>query len=94
MPELPDSRISFHACGTEFLLLDLELGLTFVDIAAVSAGSGHREQALVHAKTAYHTVLKFLPKVRPSMLQQQIIREKLILLENRMTAYGPIPGSH
>ncbi|MGA8108793.1 MAG: hypothetical protein WB974_05120, partial [Acidobacteriaceae bacterium] len=78
----------FNACGTEFLLRELELALTFMDFATVSIAPERTQHAHARAAHAHQTVLRFLPSVRPGPEQNRIIQRNLARLESRMTVAG------
>jgi len=88
MSESAAAPSDFNDCGTEFLLRELDLALTFMDFAAVSMTAERTEHAHAHAAHAHQTVLRFLPTVRPGPRQSRTIRRNLARLESRMTIAG------
>jgi hypothetical protein len=86
--DLSFPRADFNACGTEFLLRELQLARTFMDLAAVSASPEHAHRARLRAARAHQTVLRFLPNVRPEPREKQIIQGHLARLESRMKIAG------
>lgn len=91
--EVAGPRADFNSCGTEFLHRELELALTFMDMASLASKPEHAERAFRHAFVAHRTVLRFMPDVRLDISQKQIIQSKLIRLESRMVAAGLNPSS-
>jgi glucose-6-phosphate-specific signal transduction histidine kinase len=82
----PDSDA--NKSGVAFVLTDLDVALTFMDVAD---GSGIRETVLrnhKNARTAYDSVLRLLGKLAPDVLQQLTIDEKLAILKKRLLAAG------
>jgi hypothetical protein len=86
--DLSIPRADFNACGTEFLLRQLELALTFMDLAATSASAEHAQSARTRAAHAHQTVVRFLPNVRPELREKQIIQRHLTRLESRLMVAG------
>ena len=91
--ELSGARADFNTCGTEFLLRELALALTFMDVAAVSDNAEHAQRAHAHALAARRTILRFLPNVRPDVQRQQMIERDSARLEARMLAAGIAPAT-
>ncbi|HEX4067191.1 MAG TPA: hypothetical protein VHZ09_14305 [Acidobacteriaceae bacterium] len=88
MSEMSITRADFNACGTEFLLRELELALTFMDLAVVSGCVDHSQSAHAHAVRAHQSVLRFLPAVRPELRERALIQRNLTRLESRMKIAG------
>jgi hypothetical protein len=82
------TQLDFNACGTEFLLRELELALTFMDLAAVATNPERALRAHTHAARAHQTVLRFLPNVCPGFPQKRTIERHLTSLESRMRIAG------
>ena len=77
-----------NTTSIEFLLTDLETALTFMDVARTSGDQEIKQRNHTNAHLAYDTVIRFLPKVKPTAAQQQAIDEKLSLLKARLEAVG------
>lgn len=88
MSELSLTRTDFNTCGTEFLLRELDLAHTFMDLASVSASPEHAGRARTRAAHAHRTVVRFLPNVHPEFREKLIIRQNLARLESRMKIAG------
>ena len=72
----------------EFLITDLETALTFLDVAQTSGDQKTKQRNHKNAHNAYDSVIRLLPKVKPTAAQQQAIDEKLTLLKARLEAVG------
>jgi hypothetical protein len=74
--------------GTELLLTDLDLGLTFMDVADTT---GIQENVLRNhrnARRAYDAVLVLLAKLRLRRADRQAVEAKLALLRARLEGAG------
>ena len=80
----------FRRSGAEFVLADLELAFTFLDIANTSqvADTACRNQE--NARAAYDTVLRFLPRsvAALSVAERQGVQDKLADLKSRLQELG------
>jgi hypothetical protein len=74
--------------GVEFLLIDLDLAVTFMDIAESSHLEETTRRNHINTRKAYDTVLGLLEKLTPDAEQWQIIDAKLALLKTRLEAVG------
>ena len=74
--------------GVKFLLTDLDLALTFMDIAKVSQNEETVRRNHNNARTASDTVVRLLEKLTPDAAQRQVIDAKLALLNTRLRAVG------
>ena len=74
----------------EFIMTDLELAFTFLDIARTSGvtETGRRNQK--NARTAYDAMLRLLPQSLPALstAERQAIENKLGELKNRLEQLG------
>jgi hypothetical protein len=81
---------NWRRAGAEFIMADLELAFTFLDIARTSGvtETGRRNQR--NARTAYDAVLRFLPRFLPafSAAERQAIESKVGELKNRLEQLG------
>jgi hypothetical protein len=73
------SRVIFNSnrVGARFLLTDLDLGMTFLAIADISKDSKTVRRNLRNALTAYNSVLKLLPRLILTAVEDRAIHEKL-----------------
>ena len=74
--------------GVSFLLTDLDLAMTFMDVADASRTEETTRRNHTNARTAYDTVLHLLEKLSPNADQRQAIDAKLASLKKRLHAVG------
>ena len=74
--------------GVAFLLTDLDLAFTFMEVAAVSGREETTNRNYEKAHEAYQTVLRLLDTVRPEAPERVAISEKLALLKERLEKVG------
>lgn len=74
--------------GVEFLLSDLDLALTFMDVAATSNIQVRIDGNHRNARQAYDTVLRLLSYHTPDAEQRCAIDRKMALLKTRLQAVG------
>jgi hypothetical protein len=74
--------------GVNFLLADLDVALTFMDISETthSEETAHRNHN--NARKAYNTVLHLSERLVPSASERQVIDAKLGILKARLQAVG------
>ncbi|MBV8827719.1 MAG: hypothetical protein JO108_00675 [Acidobacteriaceae bacterium] len=76
------------ATGSEFLLTDLDVALTFMDAAETTESKEHAQRDHQNARSAYDTVLRLLPKLQLDVAQRNEVDKKLAALKARLTAAG------
>jgi hypothetical protein len=74
--------------GVEFLLVDLDVGMTFLDVAEASRIEETKHRNRNKARKAYDTVLHLLEQLKPDARQRQVIDAKLALLKKRLQSAG------
>jgi hypothetical protein len=74
----------------EFLLIDLDVALTFMDVAKTTEFRGTAERNHKNARNAYDTVISKLREVTPTAAQQALLDEKLAVLRTRLEAVGQL----
>jgi len=78
-----------RACA-EFIMVDLELAFTFLDMARTLGltAAGRRNQE--NARSAYDAVLRFLPRSLPALsaAERQTVEKKLRDLKERLEQLG------
>jgi hypothetical protein len=81
-PEVGDSR----RVGAEFIIADLELAFTFLEIARTSSVTETVRRNQGNARTAYHAILRFLPRCLPALsaAERQTIDDNLRKLKKRL----------
>ncbi len=88
MGDFPTTFRDVNRVGVEFVLTDLDLALTFMDVAECS----HIEETVRrnhdNARKAYDAVVYFLEKVMPDPTQREVIDAKLALLRRRLRVAG------
>jgi hypothetical protein len=76
--------------GVQFLLADLAIGLTFLDVAAETQSEDTRTRNRQNARSAYDTVLRLLPRLSPSDTEQLALLSGLRELKDRLIAHGSV----
>jgi len=74
--------------GVEFLLTDLDVAMTFMDIAEVSRCEETIRRNQANARKACASVINLLEKLSPDERQRQVIEAKLALLKARLGEIG------
>ena len=74
--------------GIQFLIADLSVAHTFLDVAEVTQSEESRKRNRLNARTAYEMVLHFLPRVSPSDEEYPVLENKLRQLKERLIALG------
>jgi hypothetical protein len=74
----------------EFLLIDLDVALTFMDVAETTEFRGTAQRNHQNARNAYNTVISTLREVTPNAAQQAIFDRKLGELRARLQAVGQL----
>ena len=74
----------------EFLLIDLDVALTFLDVAETTEFRNTAERNHRNARAAYNTVVSKLREVTPTPAQQVLMDERLSLLRARLQAVGQL----
>jgi hypothetical protein len=72
----------------EFLITELALAMTFLEIASTSNNTETVQRNLKNAKTAYETILRFLPQAILTQAEQQSTQDKLAKVEARLQEFG------
>ena len=74
--------------GVEFLLVDLDLAMTFMDVAETSRLEDTKHRSHKNARKAYDAALHLLEKLKPDAGQRRVIDAKLARLKARLEAAG------
>lgn len=82
----PDSDL--NNSGVEFVLADLDVALTFMDVADASSLGETVIRNHNNARRAYDDILRLLQNLTPDVMQQQTIDDKLAILKKRLLAIG------
>jgi hypothetical protein len=80
----------FRRSGAEFILADLELAFTFLDIASTSGVADTVCRNQENARAAYDSVLRFLPRSIAALTaaERQNVQDKLEELKSRLGQLG------
>jgi hypothetical protein len=80
----------WRRAGAEFIITDLGLAFTFLEIARTSRVTATVRRNQKNARTAYDAVLRFLPRSLPALStsERKSIEEKLRELKNRLEQLG------
>jgi hypothetical protein len=74
--------------GFEFLLIDLDVASTFMDVAEKTDNEETRQRNLGNARHAYDTVLRLSAKSTLDAEQHEALDAKLTRLKTRLEAVG------
>ncbi len=79
---------ALNRTGVEFLITDLDLGCTFMDVAQTSWIKETVTRNHKNARRAYDTVVRLLVKLELDKTTYQILEAKLTDLKARLEAAG------
>ena len=79
--------------GGEFLITDLDVALTFLDVASVTNSQETQRRNLEHAREAYDTVIHLLPRIAVPENDRPVLLAKLAELKGRLVALGYVLDS-
>jgi hypothetical protein len=74
--------------GVDFVLIDLDVGMTFMDVAEASRIDEITRRNHHNARKAYDAVVRLLEKLKPSLSERQAIDAKLAILRTRLQTVG------
>ena len=86
--QLLASRERMNRAATEFLKIDLETALTFLNIARQAHDSARKERNRRAARKAYDTVIKLIGKVELNDLDRQTVTDGLLQLRRELETMG------
>ncbi len=91
MPHSAEGRNASDPGGRDFLLTDVDLALTFLDVADTTAVEETAHRNREHARQAYGTVANFLTKLNLKVADREAVETRLAVLKERLDAagYGP-----
>jgi hypothetical protein len=89
MDDAPQAGNWRRACA-EFIMVDIELAFTFLDIARTSGVTEAGQRNQKNARSAYDAVLRFLPRSLPALsaAERQATENKLRELKKRLGQLG------
>jgi hypothetical protein len=88
---LPDEHDRTDAAATDFLVTDLDLALTFMDIAETTTIEETARRNREKARHAYNTVKGFLSRPTLRHVDRGSIETRLARLKARLDAVGYSP---
>jgi hypothetical protein len=74
--------------GFALMLTDARIGLLFLDLAETTNSAEQRFRRIAEAHHAYQSILAFLPRLRPTPLQKEILSRELSTLKDRLQEAG------
>ncbi len=81
-----------NRAGMKFVLTDLDVALTFLDLAEVSHSEATVRRNHTNARIAHDAIERLLPRLTPDAEQRQLIDAKLAALKTRLRAVGCRPS--
>lgn len=81
-------RPNANAIGVQFLLTELQLAMTFMDVAQTTGIQKTAARNHKNARIAYDTVLRLLPKLTPTVAEQKVIDDGLAVVKARLIGLG------
>lgn len=82
--EFPNLRADMEVTNAGFLFTELDVARTFLDLAATTQDRETVRRNCQHARLAYDTILKFLPRVLLAEEDRAEIETRLALLKRRL----------
>jgi hypothetical protein len=82
------TRREFESASIEFLLTDLDVANTLLDVASTSHDPETRRRNIQNAKSAYETVIQFALRLSLTESDRATIETQLGLLKQRLVAAG------
>lgn len=70
----------------ELLITDSKTAMTLLDLAETTRNAQSRSRRITEAKEAYRSILSFLPRVRPTADQAEMLSKGLETLKARLEA--------
>jgi hypothetical protein len=88
MPDFSQTAGDLNESGVGFVIADLDVALTFMDVADVSGMIETKQRNHRNARKAHDSVMELLKKLLPNAEQQAEIDLKLEKLKKRLIAAG------
>jgi GH35 family endo-1,4-beta-xylanase len=88
MDDLRRASADLAKSGIEFVITELDMALTFLDIADTSKIDETVKRNQENARKAYETVQRLLKDLRPNRDEKALIGAKISVLEARLQAGG------
>ena len=83
-----DVKANANAAMVRFLKLDLDMAMTFVDIAERAASNERAARCLSEARKAYDTVLRMINSVDLSNPERTELQKRLATLKSTLQRLG------
>ena len=90
MSSVPENIEALKITSAEFLLTDLDVAWTFMDVAETSGIEETVVRNHQNARKAYDTVLDFLSKLTLTASDRNAVEEKLAVLKTRLENAGQL----
>jgi hypothetical protein len=74
--------------GLEFLLADLDLAQTFLNVAEVTVIEDARTRNRENAREAYQTVVRLLPRIVLKLEDREELNRRLLALKSQLEELG------
>ena len=81
---------AYDAAGLDFVLVELDLGATFCEVALSTRNHENKERNARNARKAFDSALYFLQKLSPDAADQGLINEKFSRLNGLLERLGVI----
>ena len=81
-------REESNKVGAEFLIVELDTALTFLDVAETTTSEESRQRNLKNAEVAYQTALRLAPRLMLMRDQKEAVSQRLAELKNRLEQLG------
>jgi hypothetical protein len=88
MADVPRIIFDCHRACAQFLLVDLDVGITFMEIAETSRNEQTVARNRNNALVAYSSSVRFLPRLTLTVAEDWEIKEKLDRLKARLEILG------
>jgi len=90
MADVPQIIFDCHRACARFLLVDLDVGITFLEIAETSRNEETARRNRNNALIAYRSSVQFLPRLKLTAVEDRAIKGKLYRLKARLELLGTI----
>jgi len=81
-------REESNKVGAEFLVIELDTALTFLDVAETTTSEESRIRNRKNAEVAYKTALRMAPRVMLVAPQKEAVNERIAKIKSRLEKLG------
>jgi hypothetical protein len=81
-------RIQSDCSGVQFVLTELDVALSFLDIAERTSNAQRQWRLYMRAKNAHTTIRRFIPRCTFSAAEASIVNRKLERVRDRLQRRG------